>query len=341
MPLRGLVRVGLVMVAALVVCGALVQNLLQQPLDLPPEGMVLELSSGTTLRRVAMDLAARGVVSQPDLLVLLGRYRGDAVRLKQGEYQLDAGITPPQLLDQLVAGRVITRVVTLLEGWTFAQIRAALADSEALQNVTAGLSDAEVMTRLGYPEQLPEGRFFPDSYQYRKGDSDLDLLARAYRAMEKNLAQAWQTRDPDLPLTTPYEALILASIVERESGGQAERRRIAGVFVRRLRLGMKLQSDPTVIYAIGPAYDGNITRRHLQLDRPHNTYVRYGLPPTPIASPGLASLLAVMHPEDGDSLYFVARGEGRHYFSSTLRQHNQAVNYYQLGRGREPPQTHE
>jgi len=245
------------------------------------------------------------------------------------------------LLEQLVAGRVVSYQVTLIEGWRFVRLREELALLPEIVHESTQLTAAEIMVKLGHPGGFPEGRFFPDTYQYHKGDSDLQILAQAYAAMEQHLQREWATRAPDLPYSSPDEALILASIVEKESGAEAERAEIAGVFVRRLRLGMRLQSDPTVIYAVGADYDGNITRRHLKLDRPHNTYVRYGLPPTPIASPGLAALQAVMHPAAGDRLYFVGRGDGTHHFSATLAEHNRAVNYYQLGRGAPPVEHHE
>jgi UPF0755 protein len=225
---------------------------------------------------------------------------------------------------------VLQHDFTIVDGWTFRELREALARADKLKHPGAGLDDAMLMQRLGLPGELPEGRFLPETYAYVKGDSDLDILKRAHAAMEKTLAALWPQRDPDLPLASPYEALILASIVEKETGRADERAQIAGVFVRRLRYHMLLQTDPSVIYGMGASYDGNIRKRDLTTDTPYNTYTRAGLPPTPIALPGKPAIEAALHPAPGDALYFVARGDGRHVFASSLAEHNRNVACYQL-----------
>jgi UPF0755 protein len=238
----------------------------------------------------------------------------------------------------VVAGTVVQYQVTAIEGWTFRQFVDALATHPKLTHTLDDTSDADIMAALGHPEQHPEGRFFPDTYAFTKGTTDVAVLARAHAAMAQRLAAVWSGRDADLPISEPAQALTLASIIEKETARDDERRRIAGVFVRRLRRGMRLQTDPTVIYGLGEAFDGNLTRRDLRSDTPYNTYTRGGLPPTPIALPGQASLEAAVHPLEGDSLYFVATGEpdGSHYFSATLAEHQQAVNRY-LARIRRAP----
>jgi UPF0755 protein len=252
-------------------------------------------------------------------------------RLKVGEYRLEPALTPRRLLDMLARGEVVQYRFTLVEGWSFRELRAALARNPDLEQTIVGIEDAEVMRRLGAGAEHPEGRFLPETYQFTRGTSDLDLLARARTDMQQALEKVWSARAADVPLETPYEALILASIIEKETGRAGERREISGVFARRLRIGMRLQTDPTVIYGIGSAYAGNITRVHLRTDTPYNTYTRGGLPPTPIAMPGLAALQAAVDPAPGDTLYFVSRGDGSHQFSRTLAEHNAAVRRYQLG----------
>jgi UPF0755 protein len=232
----------------------------------------------------------------------------------------------------LVSGKTLTHSITFPEGWTFRQWREQMASHPALVHTLKGLSDEAVMERLGHPGVHPEGRFFPDTYLFPRGFSDLQLLQWAWRRMEEELADAWRERDKGLPLKTSYEALILASIIEKETGMPSERREIAGVFIRRLKKGMKLQTDPTVIYGMGREYAGNIRRKDLKKDTPYNTYVHAGLPPTPICMPGRESLQAAVHPAAGKAFYFVARGDGSHQFSATLREHNRAVRKYQLKR---------
>ena len=242
------------------------------------------------------------------------------------------------LLNILVRGEDATRSLVLVEGWNVRQVRAALAKAEQLKPETAGLSDEDVMARLGRPGVHPEGRFFPDTYTYSKGSTDVALLQRAMRAMDKKLDAAWAARAPDLPLKTADQALILASIVEKETGKPADRPEVAAVFANRLRLGMPLQTDPSVIYGLGTRFDGNLRKRDLQADTPWNTYTRNGLPPTPIAMPGKAALLAAVQPAPSKSLYFVSRGDGTSQFSSSLDDHNRAVNRYQRGGNTDPNQ---
>ena len=302
----------------------------EQPLTLPPEGYVYTLKPGTSVAGLAHDLVQKGYLTEPLYLRLLARWKGLAHRIKAGEYRLLPGTTPLQLLQQLVAGKVTSYALTLVEGWNFDQMMQAVSQHEALQHTLEGLPDEEIMQRLGYPGEHPEGRFLPDTYHFPRGSTDLELLQRAYSAMQQLLEAEWPKRAQGLPLKSPYEALILASIVEKETGLAEERPQIAGVFVRRLKKGMLLQTDPTVIYGMGAAFDGNIRRRDLKRDTPYNTYLRKGLTPTPIAMPGADAIRAVLHPEPGKSLYFVAKGDGSHYFSDTLKQHNQAVRKYQL-----------
>ena len=238
-------------------------------------------------------------------------------------------MTPIALLNKMVRGDETLAVVRLIEGWTFRQFRAELAKAEALKPVSAGMTDEQIMEALGAPGLSPEGRFHPDTYAYSKGSTDMAVLKRAYQAMRKRLDEAWAERAADSPLQSADDALVLASIVEKETGATSDRARVAGVFVNRLRVGMPLQTDPTVIYGLGAAFDGNLRKRDLQTDGPYNTYLRAGLPPTPIAMPGKAALLAAVRPEPTKALYFVSRGDGTSEFSDTLADHNRAVNRYQ------------
>lgn len=255
-------------------------------------------------------------------------------RLQVGEYAIAHGITPRQLLTKLERGRVIQYRFTIVEGWSFRELRAALAKDETLEQATADMDDAALMAALDRPGQHPEGRFLPETYHFARGMSDLQLLQRAVVAMDGALEDAWSRRAQDIPLETPEQLLIMASIIEKETGKASERPEISGVFARRMRIGMRLQTDPTVIYGMGSAYDGNIRRRDLTTDTPYNTYTRGGLPPTPIAMPGRDALLAAGNPADGNTLYFVSRGDGSHVFSATLAEHNRAVACYQLKRCR-------
>lgn len=300
------------------------------PLQLPPEGAIVTVAPGTTLAGLSRELADRGYLGQPLYLRLLARWDGVASQIKAGEYRVPAGIRPRELLALLVAGRVTRYNLTLVEGWNFTQMMGAVDASEALSHTLRGLTPEQIMQRLGHAGEHPEGRFLPDTYQFPRGTTDLAFLRRAYDAMDALLTREWEGREAGLPLETPYQALILASIVEKETGRAAERPEIAGVFIRRLRKGMKLQTDPTVIYGMGDAYQGNIRRKDLKRDTPYNTYVHTGLPPTPICMPGADAIRAVLHPNGGNALYFVARGDGSHQFSDTLKQHNRAVRKYQL-----------
>lgn len=304
---------------------------LNQSLALNAETVDLSVEPGTSVRAVAQAVSDAGVQVNPALLYWWFRLSGEARQIKAGSYEIERGATPYSLLRKLVRGEEALRAVTLVEGWNFTQVRAALLKAEQLKPDTQGLAADSIMNSLGKPGVHPEGRFFPDTYTYAKGSSDLAVLKRAMRAMDKRLAAAWSQRLPDTPLKTPEQALILASIVEKETGRASDRAMIAGVFVNRLRLGMMLQTDPTVIYGLGEDFDGNLRRRHLQADTPWNTYTRSGLPPTPIAMPGKAALLAAVHPAPTKALYFVSRGDGTSQFSASLEEHNRAVNKYQRG----------
>lgn len=303
---------------------------LTQPLGVPESGIVVTVPKGTTLAAVARDLETQNVLGDARHLEWYGRYTGQASQIRAGEYRLEPGLIPDSLLALLVSGRSITYSLTLVEGWNIRQIRTAVAAHEALTHTLGEVDDAELMAKLGRPDQHPEGRFFPDTYQFTRGTSDLEFLRRAMLTMDRELATAWENRSDDAPLKTPYEALILASIIEKETGQAGERSEIAGVFARRLRKGMKLQTDPTVIYGMGERFDGNIRRKDLREDTPYNTYVHKGLPPTPICMPGRAALQAAVSPAAGKALFFVSRGDGSHVFSETLKQHNAAVRKYQL-----------
>jgi len=306
------------------------RSFVNAPLRLGDREMRYTIESGTTLKAVARDLQARGVLDKARYLVWLAHWQGTADHIKAGEYELRPGIKPLDLLDMIVAGRVIQYALTLVEGWTFRQVMDAVNSDENLVHTLKELSGEQVMKKLGWAGQHPEGRFYPDTYYFNKGTSDAAFLQRAYRAMEQRLEREWQDRIEGLPYQSPYEALILASIVEKETALPSERKTIAGVMVRRLLKGMRLQVDPTVIYGLGASFDGNIRRRDLNADTPYNTYRHAGLPPTPIAMPGGPAVRAALQPEPGDALYFVARGDGSHHFSATLEEHNQAVIKYQL-----------
>jgi UPF0755 protein len=305
---------------------------LDTPLAVPEQALLVEVPRGTSLRALSESLTARGLLDHPYFFMALAYLEGDAGRIKAGEYEIPDGITPPRLLALLTSGKVVQRAITLVEGWTFADALKTVTEDERLTQTLDERSPEAVMAALGYPDVHPEGRFFPDTYHFPKGTTDLDILRRAFEAMDRILAEEWASRRDGLPLTTAYDALILASVIEKETGVAEERRAIAGVFVRRLDLGMKLQTDPTVIYGLGDAFDGDLRRADLTGDTPYNTYVHAGLPPTPIALPGRAAIHAAVHPADGDSLYFVAKGDGTHHFSATLAEHNRAVRRYQLRR---------
>lgn len=317
----------LVLVAAAL--GGAVYWWLDAPMRLATPTIDLSIEPGTSPRALAQDVQDAGVDVNPLFLYAWFRFSGLARGIKAGSYELDATITPRRLLSKLVRGEEALRAVTLVEGWNWRQVRQALARADQLKGDSTELDDAAIMARLGRPGMVPEGRFYPDTYTYSKGSSDLAVLQRALRAMDKKLEAAWQARDSNLPLKSPDEALILASIVEKETGRGSDRPLIASVFVNRLRSGMLLQTDPTVIYGMGERFDGNLRKRDLLTDTPWNTYTRPGLPPTPIAMPGRGALLAAVHPAESRSLYFVARGDGSSHFSATLDEHNRAVNQFQ------------
>jgi len=323
-----LLIIGLLLAAALAATGAWWLN---RPLDLAAPTVDLSIEPGMSPRAVAQASADAGVDVNPTLLFWWFRLSGDARQIRAGSYELTAGVTPVSLLRMLVRGEESLRSVTLVEGWNWRQVRQALARAEMLKPDSQAMDDAAVMRALGRPGVHPEGRFYPDTYTYAKGSSDLAVLRRALQAMDRKLGAAWALRAPDTPLKTPDEALILASIVEKETGKPADRALIAAVFTNRLRLGMMLQTDPTVIYGLGTAFDGNLRKRDLRTDTPWNTYTRAGLPPTPIAMPGSAALMAAVQPAQTRALYFVARGDGSSQFSVTLDEHNRAVNRYQRG----------
>jgi UPF0755 protein len=301
-----------------------------RPLDIPGLPYDFSLQPGSSLTSVAQQLKKAGVIDDAQVFVWLGRSMGASAKIKQGNYQLSKPVSMFELLEIISKGRVAQSDMTIIEGWTFRQFREALNAAPKLRHDSLSLSDAEILRLIGASEKHPEGLFFPDTYNFPAGSSDLALLKRAYKTMQRHLQENWDSRDQSLPLDTPYEALILASIVEKETGKAKDRTMIASVFVNRLRKGMRLQTDPTVIYGIGEKYDGNIRKRDLLKDNEYNTYTRFGLTPTPIALPGKESLHAALHPADSDALYFVARGDGSSQFSSTLIEHNQAVQRYQL-----------
>ncbi len=304
---------------------------LAQPLPLPVSPLAFDVRPGQTLKSVARDLAAANVLSSHWPLVALARLRGVDRTIKAGNYEIEQGVTLPELLDRLTQGEVTQASLTIVEGSTFGQLLDQLASAVDVANTTPALRGAELMAKLGAAGVAPEGWFFPDTYYFVAGSSDLALLDRAHRLMRARLDAAWARRSPDLPLRTPYEALILASIVEKETGRLADRPLIASVLVNRLKAGMRLQADPTVIYGMGDRFGGNLSKRDLEADTPYNTYTRDGLPPTPISLPSQASLDAATNPPATPYLYFVARGDGTSEFSASLADHNRAVAKFQKG----------
>ncbi|MDE2154626.1 MAG: endolytic transglycosylase MltG [Xanthomonadaceae bacterium] len=326
----------LVLLAVLAMLGALLygwndfNRFSRAPLNVTRPGDSIDIARGSSFRDIVGDVRRHGLsTANPLYWRLLAGQMQVAGKLHAGEYALEQGITPRQLLADMAAGKVLQHDFTIVDGWTFAELRLALARAGKLRHDSAGLDNAQIMQKIGAGGVAAEGQFLPETYAYVKGDSDLDLLRRAHAAMVRTLDALWAGRDKDLPLATPYDALILASIVEKETGRADERARIAGVFVRRLRDHMLLQTDPSVIYGMGSRYAGNIHKSDLATDTPYNTYTRPGLPPTPIALPGKPALLAALHPAAGTELYFVARGDGGHVFSDTLEEHNRHVDCYQ------------
>ncbi len=305
--------------------------MLTLPQPLPQTPYSFSVAPGSNLRQVAHGLAAAGVIPHEAMLVFSARaFRRDK-DIKAGNYALHQPISVLELLDRLTRGEVTQRALTIIEGSTFSQLRATLQQAPGLRQLAVELADAQVLSQLGAPETHAEGLFFPDTYFYTENSSDLELLQRAYRLMQERLLGEWALRDPELPLATPYDALILASIVEKETGKATDRSLVASVFINRLKLGMRLQTDPAVIYGLGANFDGDLRKRDLSADTAYNTYTRVGLPPTPIALPGLAALRATLHPASTHYLYFVARGDGSSQFSTSLADHNRAVAKYQRG----------
>ena len=304
---------------------------LRTPLSLNGPSVELSVEPGTNPAAVASAWVAAGVQTDPRYLYQWFKWSGQAKQIRAGSYEVHAGITPRELLNKMVRGDEVLEQLRIIEGWNWRQVRAALAAAPALKARTTNMSDADLMAALGEPGTTPEGRFFPDTYAYSRGVSDLTVLKRAHVAMKKRLAAAWSARASDLPLKNADEALTLASIVEKETGASSDRSKVAAVFVNRLRAGMPLQTDPTVIYGLGESFDGNLRKRDLTADTAYNTYTRGGLPPTPIAMPGAASLQAALNPAASKALYFVSRGDGSSEFSDDLAAHNRAVNKYQRG----------
>lgn len=304
------------------------RNFLNTPLQIPPAGETVQIKPGASVRKIAQELHKRALLQHPTYFVWLARIKGYAHRIKAGEYLIPPGSTAEDVFEQWVAGEVVLHALTVIEGWTFKQMLQAIHASPVITPLLQDSTHPEIMDRLGLSGQHPEGLFLPETYHFPRGITDIEFLHRAYQAMQSVLTREWENRDTQVKLKTPYEALILASIIEKETGMSNERGKISGVFNRRLSRGMKLQTDPTVIYGMGASYDGDIRSKDLRTDTPYNTYTRYGLPPTPIAMPSAEAVYAALHPEPGESLYFVARGDGSHVFSNTLAEHNKAVKAY-------------
>ncbi len=303
------------------------------PITLEDDVLEVDIRAGSSLRGISEQLVSQGVLSESLSFMILVRLMGKAGEVKAGNYLIENGTTPYDLFVTITSGKTTQASITFIEGWTFQQMRDAMMKNDSIKHITMAYTNEQILENIGAAEAHPEGLFFPDTYFFSKGMTDQDILKRAYLAMQSRLNDAWQQREAGLPYKTPYEALIMASIIEKETGRADERKTIAGVFTNRLRIGMRLQTDPTVIYGMGESFDGNIRRKDLLADTIYNTYTRAGLPPTPIAMPGLASIEAALHPAKTKALYFVGKGDGSHAFSSTLVEHNRAVVKYQLRRG--------
>ena len=298
-----------------------------------PEGdNIFLIKPGSSIKTIAQQLTQQKIIEDPWLFILLAKLKGDETRVRAGEYEIVTDQTADDLLDTFTKGSAIQYSFTVIEGWSFRQMLGAIGQDPIIESTLGGKSDQEIMQILGHPERHPEGLFFPDTYRFPKGTTDVDFLHRAFQVMENHLQREWSQRDSDLPLESSYEALILASIIEKETGVGFERPLISGVFTQRLKKNMRLQTDPTIIYGLGESFDGNIRFRDLRKDTPYNTYLHAGLTPTPIALPGLEAIRASLHPAKTDALYFVSKGDGTHHFSATLEQHNAAVKRYQLNR---------
>jgi UPF0755 protein len=320
----------LLVLLAVLAAGGYAAWYVRSPVGMSAESVEVEVPPGTRLRGTIALLQRSGVQVKPSHFEALARLLGRERDIKAGNYLLTQPITPIDLLDRLTRGDVTQAEIRLIEGWTFAQFRAALDASPDLKHDTTGVEDGEILKRIQATENHPEGLFFPDTYLFARGSSELAIFRRAYRAMHRHLENEWNAKAPDVPYKSPYEALIMASIIEKETGRPEERDQIGGVLVNRLRIGMRLQVDPTIIYGLGASFDGNLKRTHLTEDGPYNTYTRAGLPPTPIAMPGLASIRAAVRPKKTDALYYVSRGDGTSQFSRNLNEHNRAVTKYQL-----------
>ena len=321
----------LLAVLGFLAAGAAFVWMISSPIALKAPAVDFHIPPGSGLRAVAKQIADAGADLNPWMFIVLGKAMRVEASIKAGSYEIGSGVTPLQLVGKLTRGDVTQTDIVFVEGWTFRQMRDRLDAHPDIRHDSKGLTEAEILRRIGASEPRAEGLLFPDTYLFSKRSSDIDVMARAYRAMQRHLTREWATRATGLPYRDPYQALIMASIIEKETGRDQDRPLVAAVFVNRLRQGMLLQTDPTVIYGIGEAFDGNLRKRDLLADTPYNTYTRAGLPPTPIAMSGLASLQAALHPADSQAVYFVARGDGSSQFSRTLDEHNQAVNRYQRG----------
>lgn len=330
--MRFLNKLLMLVLIAIVALAGWVIYFAKQPITLPVASQDLVLKHGSSLRGIAQQMVREGVLAEPWTFMLLVRAQGLAGEIKAGNYELHEGMTNYDLFLMITDGITSQRSITFIEGWTFRQMREALNRHEDIRHLSIPMTDEEILRQIGATERVAEGLFFPDSYFFDSGMSDLDILKRAYETMQRKLAKSWETRVPGLPYRTPYDALIMASIVEKETGRASERPMIASVFLNRLKLGMRLQTDPTVIYGMGENFDGNLRKRDLLSDGEYNTYTRAGLPPTPIAMPGIAAIEAALHPAQSKALYFVGKGDGSHAFSATLNEHNRAVHRYQLGK---------
>ncbi|MBI3044391.1 MAG: endolytic transglycosylase MltG [Betaproteobacteria bacterium] len=316
-------------VAAIIITAGAFTYYAAGEIEIGPTPVQFSLRKGSSLRSAAQQMEGAGMLQHPALFIAMARMLGEAGNIKAGIYEVSGRVSPYQLLLKITEGDVTQATITFVEGWTFRQMRKLLDEHPAVKHDTRGLPDADILKRLAIEIASPEGLFFPDTFHFDVGSSDVLILRRAYRQMQSHLEAQWAGRAPDLPLASPYEALILASIVEKETGQGDDRPLVAAVFVNRLRKGMLLQADPTVIYGMGEAFDGNLRKRDLTTDTPYNTYTRTGLPPTPIAMPGLSSLAVTLNPPASNVLYFVAKGDGSSHFSSTLGEHERAVTKYQ------------
>lgn len=306
-----------------------------KPIKLDTPTASFTIYSGSSIRQVAQMLADKGYIADPLMFIALAKINGDETHIKAGEYLLKTENSPQDLIRIFRKGNSILYSFTIIEGWTFAQLLDELKQDPVLLHTLNKNDIPSIMGQISQPDEHPEGRFLPDTYHFPRGTTDISFLKRAYQSMQQKLSMEWQQRDPDLPLKTPYEALILASIIEKETGAAFERPLISAAFIRRLKKNMRLQTDPTIIYGMGKDFDGNIRYRDLRKDTPYNTYLHKGLTPTPIALPGEDAIHAALHPADSQAIYFVSRGDGTHQFSTTLEEHNAAVSKYQL-KGRKP-----